>query len=305
MSFLIMWFSGFMFLSPIISISATNWLFFWVGMEMGVLSLLPIIYNHGTLLVSESSMKYFLVQSVASILMFFGGVMIFMLLTFGWLSESFMFISLLLKMGLFPLHFWVIPVLSGLWYPQIGLILIPLKVPPLALINYISFNDMIMIIFYLAAVFSMWGGGLLGNNLSNIRGMISASSIAHTGWLIISIYVGKMWCYYLVYSFVLILTLSFIWINNYLMSGLLVLSLSGLPPFIMFSMKYLVVWGLVMDGFSVLSLLVVVLSAVVSLNFYLKSSYSFMLNKKKGGLNVGVMFMTMNLIGGLILLMYI
>lgn len=294
-----------MFLRPIISIRATNWLFFWVGIEMGVLRLLPIIYNHGTLLVSESSIKYFLVQSVARILIFFGGVMIFILLTFGWLSEGFIFISLLLKMGLFPLHFWVIPVLRGLWYPQIGLILILLKVPPLALINYIRFNDIITIIFYLAAVFSMWGGGLLGNNLSNIRGIISASSIAHTGWLIISVYVGKIWCYYLVYSFVLILTLRFIWINNYLIRGLLVLSLRGLPPFIIFSIKYLVVWGLVIDGFSVLSLLVVVLSAVVSLNFYLKSRYSFILNKKKGGLNVGIIFMTINLIGGLILLVYI
>nr|YP_010735481.1 NADH dehydrogenase subunit 2 [Deroceras laeve]WEI33072.1 NADH dehydrogenase subunit 2 [Deroceras laeve] len=305
MNLTVMLFSVMIIFSAILSLSSTSWLLFWVGMEMGLLSLLPIVYSHGSLLVSESSMKYFLVQSLASILMFFGGALIFMLLINSWLSQSLMFISLAIKIGLFPMHFWVIPVLSGLWYPQIGVILIPLKVAPLALINYIELNSLLMNILYFMVVMSMLSGGFIGNNSSNVRGMVGASSIAHTGWLMISMYVGKLWFYYLIYSFVLILVLGSIWINNNLFGGISVLSLSGLPPFIMFSVKYLVVWMLVMEGFSILSLLVVVLSASISLMFYLKFSYSFMLNKKKGGFFSSLIFILLNFIGSLVLLLYI
>jgi NADH:ubiquinone oxidoreductase subunit 2 (subunit N) len=133
------------------------------------------------LLVRESSIKYFLVQSLARILIFFGGALIFILLINSWLSQNLIFIRLTIKIGLFPIHFWVIPVLRGLWYPQIGVILIPLKAAPLALINYVELNSILINILYFIAVISILGGGLIGNNSSNIRGIVSASSIAHTG----------------------------------------------------------------------------------------------------------------------------
>lgn len=298
-------FSIIIIFSTIVSIRSTSWLFFWVGIEIGLLRLLPIVYNHRRLLVRESSIKYFLVQSLARILIFFGGSFLFILLINNWLSQGLIFVRLLIKIGLFPIHFWVIPVLSGLWYPQIGVILIPLKVAPLALINYIGLNRLMINILYFGAIMSILRGGIIGNNLSNIRGIISASSIAHTGWLIISIYIGKLWFYYLIYSFVLSLMLGAIWVNNNLFRGIFVLSLSGLPPFIIFSVKYLVLWTLVVEGFSVLRLLIVVLSAVISLIFYLKFSYSFILNKKNGGFFNSLVFILLNFIGGLILLLYI
>lgn len=305
MNLTVILFSIIIIFSAILSLRSTSWLLFWVGIEIGLLRLLPIVYSHGSLLVRESSIKYFLVQSLARILIFFGGALIFILLINSWLSQRLIFIRLAIKIGLFPIHFWVIPVLRGLWYPQIGVILIPLKVAPLALINYIELNRLLINILYFIVVISILGGGFIGNNSSNVRGIVGASSIAHTGWLIIRIYVGKLWFYYLIYSFVLILVLGSIRINNNLFGGISVLSLSGLPPFIIFSVKYLVVWILVMEGFSILRLLIVVLSAAISLIFYLKFSYSFILNKKKGGFFSSLIFILLNFIGRLVLLLYI
>jgi hypothetical protein len=60
-----------------------------------------------------------------------------------------------------------------------------------------------------------------------------------------------------------------------------------------------------MEGFSILRLLIVVLSAAISLIFYLKFSYSFILNKKKGGFFSSLIFILLNFIGRLVLLLYI
>nr|YP_010735494.1 NADH dehydrogenase subunit 2 [Ambigolimax valentianus]WEI33085.1 NADH dehydrogenase subunit 2 [Ambigolimax valentianus] len=288
-------------LSPIVCLSTSSWLIYWVGMELGLMSLFPIMFNANSLLVSEASMKYFLVQAMASILMFFGGCFIFMLMYKNSYSFMLMSLSVVIKLGMFPFHYWVIPVIGGIWYPPMILILIPVKIPSFVLISYISAGKLQMMLF-MFSIMSMLVGALLGNNCSNIRMMMGASSISHSGWVVMSSLIGEMWFYYTVYSIILFFTLLLIWFKSNLLSSLMILSLSGLPPFLLFSAKFYIMMMMIQNNYLLFTLLIPVLSALISLNFYLKSGYSFYFNSKKTTKSYYFLsVVTLNLVGSFLL----
>nr|UXC95397.1 NADH dehydrogenase subunit 2 [Megaustenia imperator imperator] len=303
MSLIMLFFTFMIILSPIICLSSSSWLIYWSGMELGFISMFPIMFNHNSLMITESAMKYFLVQSVASILMFFFGSFYFMLFMVNFSSLSLFMATLLIKLGMFPFHFWVLPVISGIWYEQMMFLLIPLKIPTLGLINYIFCQHDMQFFMLFTSFMTMIVGSILGINCSNVRSLLAASSITHSGWILVSSLVGNMWSYFSVYSFILLITLLSILNMDSIMSSLMVLSMSGLPPFLLFSVKFLVLMMMIKSNYSFFMILIPILSAVFSLNFYLKMSYSFLLNGKKVLKPKFLMSMIiMNLMGGVSLL---
>nr|YP_010883668.1 NADH dehydrogenase subunit 2 [Carychium tridentatum]WIV81385.1 NADH dehydrogenase subunit 2 [Carychium tridentatum] len=267
---------------PMISLSSSNWTLCWAGMEIGFLGLIPLLFLGGVSTSKESAMKYFLVQAFASALLFFLGMMIFMFEVTSIEWKMGFFLMLTIKLGMFPGHFWVVSVIQGMGWVSCCLILAPLKLPPLFFTQLIieqipSGNH---IILFLASVSTLIGA-FLGNNQTNVRAMIGASSITHSGWMVIGSVVGGVQDYLGFYFLVLFMTLFFFWELDSMMVSLMILSMSGLPPFMMFIGKLVVIMFAMMvsGGFMILSL--PLLSAVLSLIFYLKFSYSFVMKQTK------------------------
>nr|UKT66248.1 NADH dehydrogenase subunit 2 [Haplotrema minimum] len=300
-------------ISIIIGVSASDWVLFWVSIEFCLFFFILFNYQSKVLSVSEPCMKYFMVQSVASIFMFISGLMLFYLESdlFLWLGMFIM--SCIMKLGLFPFHFWVIPINNNMSYLNMSLLFGPMKILPLIVLekvinNYMMNSSFSIMIICLIVISSMVTGSILGLNCSKVRSMVSASSISHSGWFLLGILVGSLWLYFVVYILTLFQFLYFLHMDYLLMSFMMCLSLSGLPPFMVFLGKVMVLSKLVLSSTMILTFIIAILSAVISLFFYLKFSYFFYLNNKKMNFSFDLklkLITIMNLFSSIIILFMI
>lgn len=291
------------FFGPILRLSSSSWILLWAGMELSLIGLLPLINITKTSLSIERSLKYFLVQACARVIILVTGIHLFLIKDFNFYFISGFSLGLILKLGLFPLHFWVVPILKGLNLNLIYLILGPLKVVPLILLLVeINIRKEIFIFLLFTSIISIIIGSLLGNNLTEVRGVLGASSISHTGWVVLASVVGGIWIYFLFYLrrlYILLLSLS---VKNNILTSVAILRLRGLPPFILFPAKTFVLFNFLNIYNSYIVLIVVIIRAVISLNFYLKFSYSFYLRRRLNKKNYLILrLLILNILGGILI----
>nr|QHX99865.1 NADH dehydrogenase subunit 2 [Epeorus herklotsi] len=284
----------------LISISSTSWLGAWIGLEINLLSFIPLMSNMNNQFATEAALKYFLTQALASAILLFGVVTLSLgsHLTFSSFTDSTLLntvlsSTLLLKMGAAPFHFWFPGVMEGLdWFN--GLILMTWqKIAPLMLISYVitpnAFSFSIIIICIIT-------GSVGGFNQTSLRKIMAYSSINHLGWMLSSVLLGES--YWLTYfTFYVFLSTSVILLfhayqlshinqffslplNNPILKMALfcnLLSLGGLPPFLGFLPKWIIIQSLVDHHYTPLVTLMVIFT-LGTLYFYLRMGYSaFML----------------------------
>nr|QEE94294.1 NADH dehydrogenase subunit 2 [Culex quinquefasciatus] len=285
----------------LITISANSWLGAWMGLEINLLSFIPLM-NEGkkNLMTSESSLKYFLTQAFASSILLFAIILMMMSFNLNWMNNNFyellILSTLLLKNGAAPFHFWFPGVMEGLNWIN-GLILMTWqKIAPLMLISYnINYN-----FFFIAIILSMIIGALGGLNQTSLRKLMAFSSINHLGWMLMAMMNNELlWLIYFVFYFLLSMSIVLLFNNlklfhfnqifNFSMMNpvikfflfLNLLSLGGLPPFLGFLPKWLVIQNLVETN-QLFLLFISVCLTLITLYYYLRMSYSiYMLNFNK------------------------
>ena len=189
--------------------------------------------------------------------------------------EWLLVIAILLKLGLAPFHFWVAHVFVGLSYPMLGVVSTLIKIPGLLLIQHRS-NPFV----WFSVLLSILVGSLGGVFLRNFKKILAYSRIRHGGWLLAIRSSPLGWFYYLVvYMLVLYLFLEIA--NKIYIKGvaqtprlarveiqirwtILTLSLAGLPPLLGFSVKWLVLTGLVWAN----GWVVIILSVIFSFSLF-------------------------------------
>nr|YP_010143389.1 NADH dehydrogenase subunit 2 [Euphaedusa planostriata]QQL04596.1 NADH dehydrogenase subunit 2 [Euphaedusa planostriata] len=264
------------FLGPFVSLSSSHWFIIWSGMELSLVGFFPLLYMSYLSTSMESALKYFLIQGMASTMMLVSGIWLFVLEYSIPFAGVFMFIFLSLKMGLFPLHFWVIPVFSKLSYSGIFMISGPLKVVPLMILFQLDYIKALGLLILSVSLASMMVGSLAALNLTNFRALLGASTISHSGWMAFSTLEGGTVLYFILYLGQM--SGLFISLYNHFYSSIAacLLSLSGLPPFALFVGKVLVLYYFFLGTGSFLPLMFSVLSASISLFIYLKFGMYFM-----------------------------
>nr|UFZ13921.1 NADH dehydrogenase subunit 2 [Protochauliodes sp.] len=285
-------------LGTLISISSNSWLGAWMGLEINLLSFIPLMSNLNNLLSNESSLKYFLVQALASsillfsvILNFFNSSSMFML-EINNLNQILINSSLLLKMGAAPFHFWFPSVMENLNWFNCLILMTWQKIAPLVLISYSMNYSLILVVI----IFSLIIGAIGGFNQTNLRSLMAFSSINHLGWILSSMFINEnLWMiYFMFYSFLSIIIVyslnnfqiyhinqlySMMNFNLILKFFLLtsLLSLGGLPPFLGFLPKLLVIQMLSLNNYFFL-LFILVMTTLITLFFYIRITYTaFML----------------------------
>ena len=98
----------------LLTIRSTAWPVAWMGLELNLLGFVPLAMIRTEN--KKPAIYYFVVQSVGSLLLLFGGMSVGVAL-------SLCLFGLLLKMGLAPMHFWVPPVAGRLSRASFGLLL--------------------------------------------------------------------------------------------------------------------------------------------------------------------------------------
>nr|YP_004935231.1 NADH dehydrogenase subunit 2 [Cramptonomyia spenceri]AET13056.1 NADH dehydrogenase subunit 2 [Cramptonomyia spenceri] len=287
-------------LSTMISISSTSWLGAWMGLEINLLSFIPLMINTKNLMSTEASLKYFLTQALASSILIF--IILIYTIKFNFIYqfpnlldyESLMICStLLLKSGAAPFHFWFPSVMGGIsWYNNL-ILMTWQKIAPIMLLSYCMSNNLIVF----SSLFSIILGSLGGLNQISLRKIMAFSSINHLGWMIASMLFNEsLWIFYfLIYSF---LSFNIIFLFNafqlfymnqmFLMFNesfilkfifmISILSLGGLPPFLGFLPKWLIIQSLNSMNYYFL-LFSMIIMTMITLFFYLRLTFSaFMLN---------------------------
>nr|AOY36216.1 NADH dehydrogenase subunit 2 [Pycnarmon pantherata] len=293
-----MFFMFILFFSTLISISSNSWFGCWIGLEINLLSFIPLISNSNNILSSEASLKYFLVQSIASInLLFF--IIMKMILMKNFEMNNFISIMinspLLMKMGSVPFHFWFPNIVEGLSWFNNFILMTWQKITPIILLSYFFNKNFLIIIIILNSIISVIGG----LNQTSLRKLMAFSSINNLSWMLSSMMISEnlYMFYFLFYTFLisimcfLFYCLNMFFINqmflinmNYMIKlSLLInfLSLGGLPPFIGFFPKWIIINFLLMNNFYFLTFILILMSLIL-LFFYIRILYSsFMFNYLK------------------------
>nr|YP_010026290.1 NADH dehydrogenase subunit 2 [Leptestheria brevirostris]QOQ37305.1 NADH dehydrogenase subunit 2 [Leptestheria brevirostris] len=289
--FSLLCFSG-LFLSVMVVLSSISWYTAWIGLELNLLSFLPLIMtSRMTLSSSEASMKYFLIQALSSVVFLFGSLMshhgTFFLLLIS--------LALFLKLAAAPLHFWVVSIVEGLSWGSLFLLLTIQKLAPLMVLFSAYPSSETKSLSLLFIMTSSLVGSLGGLSQCMLRSIMAYSSISHMSWLLTSLYISSALTrdYFVFYSLVFLpLAVYFSLFSFYHLSQLgykmpllaktsvflCLLSLGGLPPFLGFLPKWLVISNLTLSGLLFLALFLV-LTSLITLYYYIRLTYSsFMLS---------------------------
>uniref|UniRef100_UPI0030E26EC5 NADH dehdrogenase subunit 2 n=1 Tax=Henricia sanguinolenta TaxID=72675 RepID=UPI0030E26EC5 len=290
--------AGSVLFGTFVVVFSDHWFSVWVGLEINTLGIIPILCYQFSPRSVESTVKYFVVQSISAAVilnvgltqsLFFNSWLLGQPL--GWFSSGVLGLAMALKLGLFPCHFWLPDVLQGVGFMQ-GLVLSTWqKIAPFLVLIYVV-ESLNVVLFCLVGAFSSLVGGWGGLNQTQIRKILAFSSISHLGWICsVVCYSWKLgllmfFVYVFINSGVFLLSwelnLSFLgflgrmFFLNYV-SGLcfflVVLSLGGLPPLFGFSIKFLALDCIISNGgFLVGGLLI--FGSLLSLFFYLRMAVS-------------------------------
>nr|YP_009927018.1 NADH dehydrogenase subunit 2 [Kallimoides rumia]QNL34319.1 NADH dehydrogenase subunit 2 [Kallimoides rumia]USF18067.1 NADH dehydrogenase subunit 2 [Kallimoides rumia] len=285
-----MFFLFIIFFSTLISISSNSWLGCWIGLEINLLSFIPLISNPNNLLNSEASLKYFLTQSIASINFLFIVILNFLILKNSFnnnITSILINSSLLMKMGSFPFHFWFPNVVEGLSWFNCFILMTWQKISPMILLSYY----MNLKFLFLVMIFNVIIGTLSSFNQTSMRKLMAFSSINNLGWLLLALSVSEnLWMvYFLLYSlFIFIMCFLFYIINIFYVNQLFnlnlnfmikfsilinFLSLGGLPPFLGFFPKWMIINYLILNNLLVMSF-IFVMTSLIMLFIYIRIIYS-------------------------------
>lgn len=237
-------------------------------------------------------------QALASSILLFGVIFFFILR--NWRNPSLITYtnlliasSLLLKRGAAPFHFWFPRVIEGLSWNNSLILITWQKIAPMILLSYCLNTNFFIIVIIL----SIFIGSLGGLNQTSLRKLIAFSSINHLGWIVAGIINREnLWIIYFIFYSFLSIAIIFMF-NNFKLFNinqifglfnrnsivkflifLSLLSLGGLPPFIGFLPKWLIIESLISINIFFLLTLIVTFT-LITLFFYLRICYAaFLLN---------------------------
>nr|ABP63313.1 NADH dehydrogenase subunit 2 [Sus scrofa] len=277
---------------------SSHWLLIWMGFEMNLLAMIPVLMKNFNPRAMEAATKYFLTQATASMMLMMA-IIINLLYSGQWtitkmfnpMAMMMMTMALAMKLGLSPFHFWVPEVTQGISL-QAGLLLLTWqKLAPLSVLCQISqsINPNLMLTM---AMLSILIGGWGGLNQTQLRKIMAYSSIAHMGWMTavlpynttmtilnLLIYITMTLAMFMLLihsSATTTLSLSHTWNKMPIITSLMMvtlLSMGGLPPLSGFMPKWMIIQEMTKNE-SIIMPTLMAMTALLNLYFYMRLAYS-------------------------------
>nr|QWL15004.1 NADH dehydrogenase subunit 2 [Morphostenophanes sinicus] len=279
-----------MLMGTLMTISAYSWLTMWMGLEINLISIIPIMMQKKNLFSSEASMKYFITQAMASTVLLAAVILLLMENEFIYPQMNLplnlmMNSALLTKAGAAPFHFWLPEVIEGLSWMNALILLTWQKIAPMIMLmtNLIS-NYLLTASIVISLLTSTIGAF----NQVSLRKIMALSSINHMAWMMATMMISlSTWtAYFLVYSVInLNIMLTFKATKTFYTSQMSnfsnknkmtkialmmnFMSLGGLPPFIGFMPKWLVInWAT--KNSLIMLILIMVVTTLIMLFVYIR-----------------------------------
>nr|ATO90352.1 NADH dehydrogenase subunit 2 [Myotis albescens] len=287
-----------MMAGTLIVMTSSHWFMIWVGFEMNMLAIIPLLTKEHNPRSTEAATKYFLTQATASMLLMMAAITN-LLYTGHWsimklinpTASIMMTMALTMKLGLSPFHFWVPEVTQGIPLMS-GLILLTWqKLAPLSVL-YMIMPLINMDILLIMSLMSIAIGGWGGLNQTQLRKIMAYSSIAHMGWMLAVLTYNPTMTLLNLYlyipmtitTFMLLMinstttttSLSQTWNKLPLITTLILitmLSLGGLPPLTGFLPKWAIIQEMTKNNNIIMPTLMTLL-ALLNLYFYTRIMYT-------------------------------
>nr|YP_010029212.1 NADH dehydrogenase subunit 2 [Golunda ellioti]QOU10210.1 NADH dehydrogenase subunit 2 [Golunda ellioti] len=285
-------------MGPAITMASSNLMLMWMGLEMSLLAVIPLLINKKNPRSIEAATKYFVTQATASMIILLAIVLNYKLLgtwTFQQQTNEILLImtliSLSMKLGLAPFHYWLPEVTQGIQL-HTGLILLTWqKIAPLSILYqfFHLFNHTLILTLAILSIFMGAWGGL---NQTQTRKIMAYSSIAHMGWMLailpynpnlmllnLVIYIIltiPMFLTLMMNSSTTINSIALLWNKTPMLlmsTSLLLLSLGGLPPLTGFLPKWAIITELLKNDSLIMASLMAMM-ALLNLFFYTRLIYS-------------------------------
>nr|YP_010563519.1 NADH dehydrogenase subunit 2 [Epicauta emmerichi]UBU96203.1 NADH dehydrogenase subunit 2 [Epicauta emmerichi] len=273
-----------MILGTIIAVSSLSWMGMWMGLEINLLSIIPLLNSSKNMLSSEASLKYFITQAMASLVLMLSitSMMItkeFIAPTMNMQLVTLLNMALLTKLGAAPFHFWFPEVMEGLSWFNCSIMLTWQKIAPMALLmnSNLSLNLTMIVIFT-----SLMVSAFMSLNQLSMRKIMAFSSINHIAWMMSAMISSfPVWMtYLLIYMFI---TLNMTYVLNHMKISLIsqipvmmnpnkmaklslmvnFMSLGGLPPFLGFLPKWIVINWMITHNLTFLALILIIATLVM------------------------------------------
>nr|AFJ19147.1 NADH dehydrogenase subunit 2 [Ptychozoon horsfieldii] len=295
--------------STILTMSSHHWLLAWLGLELNTLSVLPIIIKLHHPRATEATTKYFLIQAAAAALILFASTLNAWQ-TGHWsitnttspTTTTMITIAIMLKLGLTPMHAWYPEVLQGTTMSTALILSTWQKIAPLTLL-YLTGHHLPNNLLILLGTASIIVGGWGGLNQTQTRKIMAFSSIAHMGWLIISLTISLNITTMTLLIYMMTTTTMFISFNTLTSKTLMdlgtawpqspllittlllaLVSMGGLPPLTGFAPKWFILTHLCHQKLVLLSI-TIALASLPSLFFYVRMGYLTTLTTPPGTTN--------------------
>nr|YP_010478202.1 NADH dehydrogenase subunit 2 [Nesophrosyne sp. 295 GMB-2012]UVI59646.1 NADH dehydrogenase subunit 2 [Nesophrosyne sp. 295 GMB-2012] len=266
---------------------SNNWISMWMGLELVLMSFIPLMLNNNSLS-SESMIKYFIVQSVASTMFLFSITIMLVGDSMMELNEIILTTSMLIKLGSAPFHSWVLMIIEPLGTLSMMAMLTVMKLPPLIVMHQINAK-----ILTIPILLGMIIGSVACLNQTSIRKTLAYSSIYNMGLLMTLIpSIIETVLFLTMYTLMMLLlggvikNMKINHINQMITSNfsgwlkltlwINMLSMAGFPPLMGFFMKMMVMQKMINEN-QMLMLFTMVMTSMLVLLFYMRLTFSSML----------------------------
>lgn len=288
----ILLFTRTLIISILIIVSSDRIFISWVALELNSLSFIPMIFlansRRRTKFLGEAALKYFLVQTFGSVVL----ITVCLLSSLNFLSltlsTEMIIIALLIKLGVAPFHSWRVRVGAGISWSAFFVLITIQKLNPFLIIVSLPHEGTILLV---AVGLTLAVGAFGGLVQTDFKSLLIYSSINHLGWIAVAstIRLELLMLYIFIYALALYVPVVVADINiidevveaanheepilHQCLIGARILSLAGLPPFLGFLPKWLVLQDLVIRGNTLIPF-IIILCRVLILYFYLRVGFS-------------------------------
>uniref|UniRef100_A0AAU6PBL7 NADH-ubiquinone oxidoreductase chain 2 n=1 Tax=Amblyseius hainanensis TaxID=3061184 RepID=A0AAU6PBL7_9ACAR len=265
-------------LSLMFCFSSNSLFFIWISMEINMLTYISMMKpknskNYNNL------MMYYIIQSLASSLFIFFFILSYFNNFLSNYSYIFfiIFLSMWMKMGFFPFSAWYFQMSENLnWFMWFMLNTLQ-KIMPLWILTFFltktKLLNLMILLNVLYSLFEIW-------NQVSIRWMINASSLNHFSWMILSLNSKfNIWeMYFIFYLLSSAILYAMLWhmnwnsmlntnnntnYNNLVYFSLILFNFMGLPPFLGFLPKLMVMMTVTSWFLMILLILLTIFTSII------------------------------------------
>jgi len=265
-------------------ITSNNWFFFWVGIEINTLTFIILLISQFNNINKENRIVYLIIQAMTSLIILLLIISHTTINMINFISITFIVI-LITKIGISPFHNWF--VFTTLKTKNlIFWILLTIQKLPYFFCFYFLYR--LRPLFFMIIFLNLFIRRLTNLKQNILKIILIFSSIAQIRWVLISLSNNSTWQFIIIIYSILMIVIA--WRietsknqnQSFLLIRIILISLRGFPPLILFFPKILILINILQNKLTILIFIFILINFI---DIFVYNRYIFYILLKKIPLN--------------------